>query len=161
MEEWKILNKPYDSYAVSNYGNVKNIKTNTIKKSFVRYDGYMQVALSLNGKNKTFKVHRLVAEMFLDNKNMLPCVNHKDGNKINNHIENLEWVTHSQNNYHAVANGLVKSIPIKIIDTSNNNEYTFHSITQGSKFIKADKRLISKIIKGKDGVYKQYIISKL
>ena len=58
------------------------------------------------GKRKDFKGHRLVAEYFIDNPNDYPIVNHIDGNKANNHIENLEWCTYSQNNIHAYKNGL-------------------------------------------------------
>ena len=61
------------------------------------------------GKRKDFKGHRLVAEYFIDNPNNYPIVNHIDGNKANNHIENLEWCTHSQNNIHAYKNGLNRS----------------------------------------------------
>ena len=60
-------------------------------------------------KRKDFKGHRLVAEYFIDNPNDYPIVNHIDGDKANNHIENLEWCTYSQNNIHAYKNGLNRS----------------------------------------------------
>ena len=60
--------------------------------------GYQTVVLSKNGKSKTYKVHRLVAMTFLENPNNLPCINHKDENKLNNRVENLEYCTIEYNN---------------------------------------------------------------
>lgn len=68
--------------------------------------GYHEVLLSENGKTNQYRVHRLVAETFLPNPSNLPCVNHKDGNKLNNHISNLEWCTKSENIKHSYKNGL-------------------------------------------------------
>lgn len=59
-------------------------------------------------EKRDYKGHRLVAYYFIDNPNNLPCVNHKDGNKANNTVENLEWVTHTDNNLHAYNSGLSK-----------------------------------------------------
>ena len=60
--------------------------------------GYMKVNLTKHDQKRTFKVHRLVAIHFLDNPNNLPCVNHKDENKLNNNVDNLEWCTKAYNN---------------------------------------------------------------
>ena len=62
--------------------------------------GYCEVTLYLDGKYKTFKVHRLVAEAFIPNPDNLPCVNHKDECKSNNHADNLEWCSHYYNNHY-------------------------------------------------------------
>lgn len=161
MEEWKTLNEPFEKYAVSNTGLIKTIKSNKIHSQFERYDGYMQATLHSKGKGKNFKVHRLVAMMFLENENNLPYVNHKDGNKKNNNVDNLEWCTPRQNNLHAVENGLVKSTPIKITDLSNGKEYIFPSIRQGSEFINEDIRLVSRSLKRKNGFLHGYQITKL
>ena len=119
MEKWIIINKPYDNYAISNYGNVKNIKTNKIIKQFEDQDGYMKVSLWNNGKGKTFKIHRLVALYFIENENEeYIYVNHKDGNKKNNNVRNLEWCTRSANLAHACETGLnVSQKPIRIVET--------------------------------------------
>ena len=71
-------------------------------------NGYLRVSLNLDGKSKCYFVHRLVATHFVENPWCSPVVNHKDGNKHNNHFTNLEWVTSSENNKHAFSTGLRK-----------------------------------------------------
>lgn len=68
--------------------------------------GYHEVLLSENGKTKNYLVHRLIAKTFIKNPDNKPFVNHKDGNKLNNSIENLEWCTRSENTTHSYKNGL-------------------------------------------------------
>lgn len=79
-------------------------------------DGYRFVALSKNGKTETGYIHRLVAEAFIPNLKELPEVNHKDGRKANNNLDNLEWVTHQENVVHAYQKGLYRFKRLK----SNN-----------------------------------------
>ena len=67
---------------------------------------YYAVMLWLGNKSKCAKVHRLVAEAFIPNPDNLPCINHKDGNKLNNQVTNLEWCTYQENMQHAVRTGL-------------------------------------------------------
>jgi hypothetical protein len=68
--------------------------------------GYLKVNLFLNGNRTTHLIHRLVAIHFIPNSDNKPCVNHKDGNKSNNSVDNLEWVTIAENNTHALETGL-------------------------------------------------------
>ena len=75
-----------------------------ILKQYEDKNGYMYVTLQKDKKRKTIKVHRLVAEHFIENENNYPCVNHIDSNRKNNDVSNLEWVTHKQNMEHAVKN---------------------------------------------------------
>lgn len=104
QEEWRPI-KGYEHYEISNRGEIKNLKTNRIlKKDNSRK--YYEVALSKNGKVKKFSIHRLVAETFIVNPKNKPQVNHKDGNKLNNCVDNLEWVTVSENILHSYKNGL-------------------------------------------------------
>lgn len=92
-------------YQVSNLGRIRSIKNGTkIKKQYERPNGYMQVCLYQNGKITTYKTHRLVAEAFIPNINNLPEVNHKDENKINNCVDNLEWCTSSYNKNYGTRN---------------------------------------------------------
>ena len=90
------------SFSRSNDDRYKNKQW--VLKQYEDRNGYMYVTLSNNKKRKTIKVHRLVAEAFLDNPNSYPCVNHIDSNRKNNNVSNLEWVTYKQNMEHAVKN---------------------------------------------------------
>lgn len=111
-EIWKRLiyqDKDYgDFYEVSNLGNIRNSKTKFLRNQNLLKTGYYFVNGSLGCKEKkiTFRVHKAVAETFIDNPNNFPIVNHKDGNKLNNHVDNLEWCTYSKNTKHAYDNNL-------------------------------------------------------
>lgn len=110
QEIWKPLKDVVvfgDNYEVSNLGRVRHIKKRWRElKPTINSHGYQRVLLYLDGKCKTIKVHKLVALMFIPNPNNLPVINHKDGNKLNNEVANLEWVTYSENNQHAYDTGL-------------------------------------------------------
>jgi hypothetical protein len=86
-------------YSRKQYNNPKG----RIKKLFPCVDnvGYFSAAIRVNGKLKKKRIHVLVAEAFLKKKPDSQCVNHKDGNKLNNNVDNLEWCTYKQNNQHA------------------------------------------------------------
>ena len=106
-EEWRgVLN--YESvYQVSNHGRVRRIKdgSNTwsgrILKSHINSVGYPIISLCKEGKRQTKAVHRLVAESFLDQPTVNQEVNHKNGDKTDNHVSSLEWVTRAENVAHA------------------------------------------------------------
>ena len=97
-EEFKRI-EGYDNYLVSNFGNVKNSKTNRIMKPGNHPKGYKLVDLSKNGKSKTFRVHRLVGIAFLENPDNKPMIDHIDENKSNNNVKNLRWATPKDNKY--------------------------------------------------------------
>jgi hypothetical protein len=108
MEEmWESI-KDYPDYQVSNSGKVYSLKNNMELKGQVERSGYRLVKLFINGKAKSWMIHRLVANAFMDNWNNKSQVNHKDGNKQNNYFLNLEWVTASENQLHAIKEGLVR-----------------------------------------------------
>lgn len=100
-EYWKLI-KDYENYMVSSFGRVKSINYNHSGKERIlklrtdRY-GYLRVNLWKNNKQKNFLVHRLIAEAFLPNPNNYPCVNHRDENKQNNNVINLEWCNSKYN----------------------------------------------------------------
>lgn len=105
MEVWsKISSNPM--YEVSTHGRIR--RNNKIKALQASNNGYYDVALYSEGKRKHYRVNRLVAMEFIPNPNNYPEVNHKDGNKHNNHVDNLEWVTKSQNMLHAYSTGIAK-----------------------------------------------------
>ncbi len=96
-EEWRSINS-YINYQVSNVGRVRNSKTGRILKPKLGSNGYFTVGLSKNGGVKTHMIHQLVAREFLENPNGKPCIDHIDGNKTNNSLENLRLCSYSQNN---------------------------------------------------------------
>ena len=93
----KKLIPNYENYWVFDNGDVYNENTKQVLKGSIGEHGYRYYRLSKDNKKKMFYGHRLVAEAFLDNPNDLPVVNHKDGNKLNNNVDNLEWVSYSDN----------------------------------------------------------------
>ena len=111
-EIWKSLSfMGYDGYEVSSLGRVKSLERTIIRnnnkklplsekilKPTKNKDGYLYINLCKDGKRKMFTVHRLVCLTFLENPLNLPCINHKDENKENNHISNLEFCTYQYNN---------------------------------------------------------------
>ena len=117
-EEWKDVIGYEGLYQISNLGRVKSIRKNIILRCSNTTTGYKKIELCVNGKVKTFKVHRLVGFAFIPNPENKPNINHKDGNPINNYIENLEWCTQRENVIHGYATGLTPKqyIPKDIIE---------------------------------------------
>ena len=106
MEEWRNIPNYEGIYKVSNMGNIKSLITNKIlKPSFDRF-GYARFSATKFKKQKTLIIHRIVMEVFNPVSAKLQ-VNHIDGDKSNNKLENLEWCTDSENKLHAYANGLM------------------------------------------------------
>lgn len=97
-EQWKPIEGYEETYEVSSLGNVRNIRTGRLLKLLKHSKGYRRVHLHLNGCRTTYYVHRLVAYQFIPNVSNKPEVNHIDGQKTNNVVQNLEWVTMSENN---------------------------------------------------------------
>ena len=99
MEIWKDILGYEGLYQVSNYGRVRSLKygKEKILKQQINTDGYLHIDLYKNKKRKNYNVHRLVTIAFLENPNNYPQVNHKDENKQNNHIDNLEWCDYKYN----------------------------------------------------------------
>lgn len=98
MEAWKDVVGYEGLYKVSNLGRVLDVEKGKIRKLVRDKDGYFQLGLMKNGKRFYQKVHRLVAEAFIENPNSLPIVNHKNEDKSDNRPENLEWCTAAYNN---------------------------------------------------------------
>lgn len=100
-EVWRTVVGYEGKYMVSNIGRVKSLVSNCILNQYDR-NGYPHVGLYKNLKTKSLKVHRLVAVAFVGNPDNKPFVNHKDGTRNNNHVENLEWVTNQENRQHGI-----------------------------------------------------------
>ncbi|HFI0463831.1 TPA: NUMOD4 domain-containing protein [Streptococcus suis] len=118
-EKWEDIEQFEGYYQVSNFGRIRScdryITEKTGKVNFLRGkplknhigdDGYYKVVLTKNNKPHYFRVCRLVAKAFIDNPENKPQVNHIDGNKINDHVSNLEWVTVQENITHSIKTGL-------------------------------------------------------
>ena len=103
-EVWMPIND-YDNYEISSLGNVRNSNTYRILK-LTNKGGYIFTGLSKNSIIKSYSVHRLVALAFIDNPENKPQVNHKDKNRSNNNVSNLEWSTASENNIHRSINAI-------------------------------------------------------
>ena len=99
--EWKDIQEA-SNYEVSNNGDVRNKITKKILKGRLSQSGYLQVSIKIDATNKFTNryIHRLVAEAFIDNSENKRTVNHKDGNKKNNNVNNLEWMSDSENQRH-------------------------------------------------------------
>lgn len=154
MEIWKDI-KDYETlYQISNKGKIKSLQRYVVSKSGSKQlikekirktttttAGYEYIVLSKNGNHKTVLVHRLVAETFLDNPNNLECVNHKDENKHNNCVDNLEWCDYTYNNtyknIHLRRN--LDNITRKVIqyDLDMNEIKRWNSIKEAANYFKA------------------------
>lgn len=137
MEEWKTIYN-FENYEVSNYGNVrrkeciiiyKNGYNASYKEKYLKKEinrkMYERVTLSKGSITERFQVHRLVAIYFIENPEQKPCVNHIDGNGLNNNVSNLEWCTYSENEKHSYdilgkINPIRKLSELDIIDIRQN-----------------------------------------
>lgn len=135
-ENWKSI-KDFVDYHISDKGNIISTKNNNAKyiSPAINGAGYYYVCIRRNNKYYNKLVHRLVAETFLDNKYNLPEVNHKDENKLNNSVDNLEWCTSAYNNkYSSTAEYAREKNKIKVIRTDvNGKEVIFSSIKEAAR----------------------------
>ena len=113
MEEWKEIPGYEGLYEVSNMGNVRNVRRNKLLRLSKTNNRYIRVSLCKNGIKTGLTVHRLVTEAFLPNPDNLPEVNHKDEDKTNNRVENLEWCDHKYNMNYGTRNIRAKETAIK------------------------------------------------
>ena len=159
MEIWKTAaNHP--KYNVSTDGRIKNVRTGRILVATNDSRGYPAVTLFDDDGQHTKPVHRLVAETFLPNPEGKRTVNHKDGNKRNNHISNLEWNTMSENISHAYRTGLKrrpdnagsKKRPVKIVETGE----VFESVSECARAIGGDQAHIFNCLSGRYHTHKGY-----
>lgn len=152
---WKKLNN-YNDYEINlNTLEIRRISTNKILINNIGNHGYYRINLINHNGRKTILKHRIIAEEFLPNPNNYPCVNHIDGNKLNNNLDNLEWCNHSMNNKHALDNKLrfvpkdIKCNLTKIPQSEYNNILELNknnTIEEISKIYNVHQATIKRII---------------
>lgn len=166
MEEiWKDIKGYEGLYQVSSLGRVR--RDGKILKSGLTRGGYLQVHLSKNGKVGHYKIHRLVAEAFLQNLDNNPEVNHKDENKLNNTAENLEWCTSDYNLHYGTRiqrysqtqrdNGTSKSRAVKQYTIDGVLLNSWNSIRNASRYTGIDSSAICGGCNGKYRVVHGYV----
>ena len=137
-------------YACTTHGDIWSYRSDKFLSPSKNKRGYLHVTFTKDGKRYDYRVNRLVAMTFLDNQNNLPQVNHIDGNKLNNNIDNLEWCSNSYNTKQAYDAGLYvskKECPIRAIDKITKTVYEFKSIRECSERLKLNRKTITSILK--------------
>lgn len=181
MEIWKDIPGYEGSYQASTKGKIRGLNRICLSKNgsfrtvsnkiltpkIDRY-GYYELHLSLKNIRIHFKIHILIAKTFISNPKNKPQVNHKDGNKLNNKISNLEWNTNSENILHAFKNGLMKNNnfinnPARIKCKQFNLDGSFikewNSLTEAANFYGIDNTNIVRCCKGNRKTSKNFIWS--
>lgn len=161
-EEWKII-KDFPNYEVSTLGRIR--KDNYIMKFPNDKDGYLKTALRNENGRRYFRVHRIVAETFLENPEKKPVVNHKNGKKDDNKLSNLEWCTISENTKHGfrVLNRKPvhsTSIPIKLINIETNEVLYFKEMTEAGVYLGTTVQNIFGYFKREERLGKKAILCK-
>ena len=168
MEIWKDIKGYEGLYLISNLGRIKSLKYNEEKllQPYMTSTGYYKIDLRKNNVRKIKPIHRLVAETFIPKSNGYSEVNHKDGNKKNNNINNLEWVTRAENIKHSYATGLhihsPECKPVSQIDIDTGqiiNEYK--SINEAAKQLGIRHESISACVNGVTNSYGGYKWKKI
>lgn len=169
MEEWRnVVDNP--NYKVSNTGRIRRNGHDKDKAVRQSKDGYLTTHLYLNGERQYKRVNRVVARAFIPNPENKPEVNHKDGNKLNNNVSNLEWSTKKENMEHAKKHGLTshapsygmlgkknpnggrKGIPFRIVETGE----IFNTLTECAKAIDGNDTCIWDCLNGRQKTHKNY-----
>lgn len=138
---WKDIKGYEGLYQISDEGKVRRITAKGDTKPLKGKEGlYYTVSLCKNGNKKTYAIHRLVAEYFLDRPEGTTEVNHKDGDKHNNNVSNLEWVTQAENQRHA--SNVIKRHPfgkaprkVRCLDSDGNFVKEYESVSEASRAI--------------------------
>ena len=171
MEEWRPIQGTKGFIEISNKGRVRSLLRGEphILKTQTDNKGYHRIRVTIERDKRSYKVHREVAKAFIANPLNLPQVNHRDGNKNNNNINNLEWVTNQENARHAIENGLWDSVfegarkanerkKKPVVGISPSGQYMrFESVGEAERYL--DSRHISDVLKGKRSHVKGWTLS--
>lgn len=167
MEEWRTVPDTGNKIEVSNLGRVRSLLRGTpyILKTQKDKKGYQRLTVTIKGQFRTYKLHRLVAGAFIENPDNLPQVNHIDGDKDNNAVGNLEWITNRDNARHAISTGLWDSViegnrkennrrKKPIIAYNDTETIEFESVREAEKYF--NSRHITNVLKGDRKTCKGY-----
>ena len=166
-ENWKKIEGFDGKYYISTNGEIYSVPAKRILKTCISNTGYELVCLrSPNGKRKQYTVHRLVALTFLPNPENLPIINHKDENKLNNKVENLEWCTYSYNNtYGEHLNKKSRTLHNSsrkecwIINLESKELMHFDSLHEAADFLQTNSTKLANVAKGKYAQHKGWYVS--
>ena len=163
IEEWKDIPNHKGLYKISDLGNVKSLYSNKILKPSIDKYGYTRFSATKDKIQKTLIIHRLVAKLFIPNPNNLPQVNHKDEDKLNNSIDNLEWCTSTYNHSYGTGNirRKVNQKAKAVVQYTTNNSYinSFFSIKEAERVTGIKSYNISAVCKNKRKIAGGYIWS--
>ena len=149
--QWKQIQGYEGLYEVSDTGMVRSRKSDhyrLIKQKYNRFTGYYAVDLRKDGECKTYSIHRLVAAAFIPNPDALPYVNHKDEDKTNNSVENLEWCTSQYNNLYS---SYKRRKRIEAYTVDGELLATFESVNTAAQILGVTKSAISQAARGTHG----------
>jgi len=149
--------KGFEGYLINPEGKILSLKRKNkhFIKPYVAGNGYLEVTLvKEKGVYKQVGVHRLLAQTFIPNPNNYPVVNHKDGNVLNNLLDNLEWCTESYNKKHSIykLKRYSTTLPpqkVIVIDKLNNKKYVFESVAKASEFLGINKKFFGDFLNGR------------
>ena len=161
QEQWKVIDEA-TNYEVSNLGNIRNRTTLQTLKGRITKSGYYQVSIKIDetGKFCNRYIHRLVAQYWINNPENKKEVNHKDGNKTNNTIENLEWVTSSENQKHRHLIGITNTSQRRVGKFTTDGELVaeFNSIREAADLDNNGIRVsIDNVLQGKRYTLKGFV----
>jgi HNH endonuclease/NUMOD4 motif len=148
---WKTIEGT--NYEVSMYGKVRNKNTGRILKNGLTPKGYVRIGID----QKKYFVHRLVAETFIPNPDNKLQVNHKDGDKTNNYVDNLEWCTNTENMAHAKENNLNRSRSVVQYNLKGEYITTHKSVTEAAIAVNGTDSIIARVCRGKRTHHKGFI----
>lgn len=182
QEVWKPVYRLENDYRISESGileRVSNARGTVPGYRFtpsVSHKGYLITRLRYGKNYKTIQMHRLVAEVFVSNPENKPQVNHKDGNKKNNHYSNLEWVTNQENVDHAWANNLMpekgyykgkfgkdhnRSISLRCVNIDTGVEKIIIGINEAARKLKTNSPAIWRVLSGEYRHTKRWVFSRI
>jgi len=158
IEIWKDIDGFEGLYRISNLGKVFSVRRGKNLSNAINSWGYYCVGLSVKGARKNKKIHRLIAEAFICNLYDKPCINHINGIKSDNDIDNLEWCTQKENMQHAYKMGLLNlktpnstSASKPIYEVVNGEVINYKSLTDASIKTGVNHSCISRCCNGKQG----------